>query len=211
MNELHMKKISFIILGLALIGLFQRCAVTRQLSEAKTLGDCKYAIASADNITLAGIDIRQFKNMQDFDLGKSPRLALALLSKDVPLNLRLNLDVTNPTKQQAGINQFEYKVLLSENEVFTGFWDQRIDVQPNGGTTRVPMQLSTNAYRLLTDAKARDAFMNMVENLSGKTGTQPTKLTIKLKPTLGIGNSQIDYPGYITIEKEVTAKMLSGE
>lgn len=211
MNELHMKKISFIILGLALIGLFQRCAVTRQISEAKTLGDCKYAIASADNITLAGIDIRQFKSMQDFDLGKSPRLALALLSKDVPLNLRLNLDVTNPTKQQAGINQFEYKVLLSENEVFTGFWDQRIDVQPNGGTTRVPMQLSTNAYRLLTDAKARDAFMNMVENLSGKTGTQPTKLTIKLKPTLGIGNSQIDYPGYITIEKEVTAKMLSGE
>jgi hypothetical protein len=211
MNELHMKKISFIILGLALIGLFQRCAVTRQISEAKTLGDCKYTIASADNITLAGIDIRQFKSMQDFDLGKSPRLALALLSKDVPLNLRLNLDVTNPTKQQAGINQFEYKVLLSENEVFTGFWDQRIDVQPNGGTTRVPMQLSTNAYRLLTDAKARDAFMNMVENLSGKTGTQPTKLTIKLKPTLGIGNSQIDYPGYITIEKEVTAKMLSGE
>lgn len=211
MNELHMKKISFIILGLALIGLFQRCAVTRQISEAKTLGDCKYTIASADNITLAGIDIRQFKSMQDFDLGKSPRLALALLSKDVPLNLRLNLDVTNPTKQQAGINQFEYKVLLSENEVFTGFWDQRIDVQPNGGTTRVPMQLSTNAYRLLTDAKARDAFMNMVENLSGKTGTQPTKLTIKLKPTLGIGNSQIDYPGYITIEKEVTAKMLAGE
>lgn len=211
MNELHMKKISLIILGIAFIGFFQRCAVTRQISEAKTLGDCKYTIASADNITLAGIDIRQFKSIQDFDLAKSPRLALALFSKDVPLNLRLNLDVTNPTKQQAGINQFEYKVLLSENEVFTGFWDQRIDVQPNGGTTRVPMQLSTNAYRLLTDAKARDAFVNMVENLSGKTGTQPTKLTIKLKPTLGIGNSQVNYPGYITIEKEVTAKMLAGE
>ncbi len=211
MNELHMKKISLIFLGIALVGFFQRCAVTRQISEAKTLGDCKYSIASADNITLAGIDVRQFKNMQDFDLAKSPRLALALLSKDVPLNLRLNLDVTNPTKQPAGINQFEYKVLLSENEVFTGFWDQRIDVQPNGGTTRVPMQLSTNAYRLLTDAKARDAFMSMVENLSGKTGTQPTKLTIKLKPTLGIGNSQVNYPGYITIEKEVTAKMLAGE
>lgn len=211
MNKLQMKKISLFILGIALTGLFQQCAVSRQISEAKTLGDCKYAIASADNITLAGIDVRQFRNMQDFDLAKSPRLALALLSQDVPLNLRLNLDVTNPTKQQAGINQFEYKVFLSENEVFTGFWDQRIDVQPNGGTTRVPMQLSTNAYRLLTDAKARDAFVNMVENLSGKAGSQPSKLTIKLRPTLGIGNSQINYPGYITIEKEVTAKMLAGE
>lgn len=73
------------------------------------------------------------------------------------------------------------------------------------------MQLNTNAYRFISDAKARDAFVNMVENLSGKANTQPTKLVIKLKPTLGIGNSQVNYPGYITIEKEVTAKMLAGE
>lgn len=206
-----MRKISSFTIFVLSVALFNRCAVTKQISEAKTLGDCKYAIASADNITLAGIDIRQFKSLQDFDLGKSPRLALALLSKEVPLNLRLNLDVTNPTKHLAGINQFEYKVLLAENEIFTGFWDQRIDVQPNGGTTRIPMQLNTNAYRFISDAKARDAFVNMVENLSGKANTQPSKLIIKLKPTLGIGNSQVNYPGYITIEKEVTAKMLAGE
>lgn len=206
-----MRKISLFAAFVLAIVVFNRCAVTKQISEAKTLGDCKYNIASADKITLAGIDVQQFKNMQDFDLSKSPRLALALLSKDVPLNVRLNLDVTNPTKQLAGINQFEYKVLLAENEIFTGFWDQRIDVQPNGGTTRVPMQLTTNAYRLLTDAKTRDSFVSMIENLSGKANTQPTKLVIKLKPTLGIGNSQVNYPGYITIEKEVTAKMLAGE
>ncbi|MDF7818404.1 hypothetical protein P1X15_12390 [Runella sp. MFBS21] len=206
-----MRKINLLLVLLTVAMVFNRCAVTKQISEVKTLGDCKYSIASAENITVAGIDIRQFQNLQDFDLSRSPQLALALLSKEVPLRLRLNLDVTNPTKQLAGITQFEYKVLLSENEIFTGFWDQRIEVQPNGGTTRVPMQLSTNAYRLITDAKTRDSFVNMVENLSGKQNTQPSKLTIKLKPTLGIGNSQINYPGYITIEKEVTAKMISGE
>jgi hypothetical protein len=206
-----MKKLSLFAAFVLAIVVFNRCAVTKQISEAKTLGDCKYYIASADKITLAGIDIQQFKNMQDFDLSKSPRLALALLSQNVPLNVRLNLDVTNPTKQLAGINQFEYKVLLAENEIFTGFWDQRIDVQPNGGTTRVPMQLTTNAYQLITDAKTRDSFVAMIENLSGKAKTQPTKLVIKLKPTLGIGNSQVNYPGYITIEKEITAKMLAGE
>ncbi|AEI47009.1 hypothetical protein [Runella slithyformis] len=206
-----MRKRSLFAAFVLAVVVFNRCAVTRQISEAKTLADCKYTIASADKITLAGIDIQQFKNMQNFDLSKSPRLALALLSQDVPLNVRLNLDVTNPTKQLAGINQFEYKVLLAENEIFTGLWDQRIDVQPNGGTTRVPMQLTTNAYRLITDAQTRDSFVAMIENLSGKQNTQPTKLVIKLKPTLGIGNSQVNYPGYITIEKEVTAKMLSGE
>ncbi|HAK76523.1 MAG TPA: hypothetical protein DCR35_03950 [Runella sp.] len=203
-----MKRISLFVVILALIGLFQRCAVTKQISEVKTLGDCKYTVASADNITLAGVDVRSLQNL---DLSQSPRIGLAILTKDVPLNLRLNLDITNPTKNLAGINQFEYKVFLSENELFTGLYDQRIEVQPKGGTTRVPMQLTTNAYRFITDSKAREAIVNMMQNLSGKANTTPSKLTIKLRPTLGIGNSQINYPGYITIEKEVNAKMLSVE
>lgn len=206
-----MKKLILGVFVVILMPLFQQCAVTKQISEAKTLGDCKYNIASADKITLAGIDIQQFRNLQDFDLSKSPRLALALLSQEVPLNVRLNLDVTNPTKQLAGISQFEYKVLLAENEIFTGFWDQRIEVQPKGGTTRVPMQLTTNAYRFITDTKTRNSFVALIENLSGKQNTKPSKLIIKLKPTLGVGNSQINYPGYITIEKEITPQMLSGQ
>lgn len=206
-----MRKIAFAFTAIALIGLFQRCAVTKQISEVKTLGDCKYTIASAESITLAGVDMSQMKSLQDFDLAQSPKLALAFFRKDIPLNLRLNLDVTNPTKQLAGINQFEYKVFLAENEIFTGLYDQRIEVQPKGGTTRVPMQLTTNAYRFVSDAKAREALMNMVESLSGKQNTTPSKLIIKLKPTLGIGSSQINYPGYITIEKEVTPQMFSGQ
>lgn len=206
-----MKQIKLFVLAIALIGLFQRCAVTKQISEVKTLGDCKYTIASAESITLAGVDMSQMKSLQDFDLAQSPKLALAFFRKDIPLNLRLNLDVTNPTKQLAGINQFEYKVFLAENEIFTGLYDQRIEVQPKGGTTRVPMQLTTNAYRFVSDAKAREALMNMVESLSGKQNTTPSKLIIKLKPTLGIGNTQVNYPGYITIEKEVTPQMLSGQ
>jgi len=186
------------------------CAVSKQISEAKTLGKCQYSITSADKITLAGIDVLQLKSLEDFDLSQSPKLALALLTKNVPLNLHINLNITNPTKQLAGINEFDYKVLLSENEIFAGVWKERIEVQPNNNA-RVPMELNTNAYRFLTDIKARDAFVNMVENLSGKANTQPAKLTIKIKPTLGTGNSTINYPGYITIERAITPEMLSGQ
>ena len=206
-----MKHISLFVVIAAFISLVGGCAVTKQISEVKTLGNCKYTVASAESITLAGVDMSQMKSLQDFDLAQSPKLALAFFRKDIPLNLRLNLDVTNPTKQLAGINQFEYKVFLAENEIFTGIYDQRIEVQPKGGTSRVPMQLTTNAYRFISDAKAREALINMVENLSGKQNATPSKLIIKLKPTLGIGNAQIDYPGYITIEKDVNPQMFSGQ
>ncbi|WP_338875665.1 hypothetical protein WBJ53_08575 [Spirosoma sp. SC4-14] len=203
-----MKKGIVILLAL-LPALFSQCSVNQQLSQAKTLGDCRYSVASADSVYLAGIDIREFRKLEDLNLARFPRLATGLLTRNIPLDARLNLDITNPTGKLAGINQLEYKVLLTGQELFNGFLNQRIEVQP-GGRTRVPVRLSTNAYQLLTDAKTRDAFTQLVQNLSGASGTQPSKLTIKIKPTLALGNKAINYPGYITIDQEVTNKILSG-
>ncbi|GAB4055755.1 hypothetical protein [Spirosoma litoris] len=204
-----MKK-ALVILLAALPLLFSQCSVNNQISQAKTLGACRYTIASADSIYLAGIDVRQLRKVEDINPAQYPRLAAGLLTRNVPLNARLNIDITNPTNKLAGINQLEYRILLAGQELFNGFLNQRIEVQPGGGRTRVPVQLNTNAYQLLTDSKTRDAFTQLVQNLSGASGTQPSKLTIKIKPTLDLLGKQVNYPGYITIDQDVTNKILLG-
>ncbi|NIJ53556.1 hypothetical protein [Dyadobacter arcticus] len=189
------------------------CGVGRQVSEAKTFGDCKYDIGSVDSVYLAGIDVREFKNIKsfsDFELAKYPGLALGLLRKNVPLDLRVNVDITNPTKKRAAINQLEYKVLLSESEIFNGYLNQLIEVLPGTGKTRVPVRLSANAYQLLTNDKTRDQFVNMIMSLTGKSDAKPTKFTVKVRPTLDIAGKQVNYPGYITFEKDITSQMVSG-
>lgn len=203
-----MKKI-LVALCLTLPFLMSQCAVNKQISQAKTLGDCRYNLASADSIYLAGIDVRELRNTKDFNPLKYPRLATGLLLRNVPLDIRLNLDVTNPTGRPAGINQFEYKILLTGQELFNGFVNQRIEVLP-GGTTRIPLRLTTNAYQLITDANTRDAFTQLIQNLSGTANTKPSELTIKLKPTLDLFGGQVNYPGYITIQKQVDSKTFSG-
>lgn len=201
------KTLVFVLVALPL--LFSRCSVNQQISQAKALGDCRYTLASADSIYLAGVDVREFRKLEDLNFARFPRLATGLLTRNVPLDARVNLDITNPTGKLAGINQLEYKVLLTGQELFNGFLNQRIEVQP-GGKTRVPIRLSTNAYQLITDAKTRDAFTQLVQNMSGAANTQPSKLTIRIKPTLSLGNKSINYPGYITIDQEVTNKILTG-
>ena len=203
-----MKKI-LVALCLALPLLMSQCAVNKQISQAKTLGDCRYNLASADSIYLAGIDVRELKNTKDFNPLKYPRLATGLLLRNVPLDVRLNMDITNPTGRPAGINQFEYQILLTGKALFNGFINQRIEVLP-GGTTRVPFRLTTNAYQLITDPDTRDAFTQLVQNLSGSANTQPSELTIKLKPTLDLFGGQVNYPGYITIQKQIDSKTISG-
>lgn len=200
-------KLLFILATLSLP--FSACK-NSQLGQVKTLGDCRYSIASADSIYLAGTDIRQFRKLEDLNPARFPRLAAGLLVRNVPLDARINLEITNPTNRLAGINQLEYKVLLAGQELFNGFLNQRIEVQPGGGKTRVPVRLNANAYQLLTDPKTRDAFTQLVQNLSGADNARPSKLTIRIKPTLDLLGGQVNYPGYITIDQDVTNKILLG-
>jgi hypothetical protein len=208
-----MKKQIWAIALLGICGILSSCGVGRQVSEAKTFGECKYDLASVDSVYIAGIDIREFKNIksfQDIDLARYPRAAMAFLRKDVPLDLRVNLDITNPTRKRAAINQLEYKVLLTNSEIFSGFLNQLIEVMPGTGKTRVPIRLSANVYQLLNNDQTRDEFINLVTSLTGKTNTKPTRLTVKIKPTLDLGGKQINYPGYISFDKEITSDMVLG-
>jgi hypothetical protein len=208
-----MKKQIWVIAIFATVGLLTSCGVSRQVSEAKAFGDCKYKIASADSIYLGGIDVREFRNIKsinDLDLAKYPRLGLALLRKDLPLDLRVNLDINNPTRKKAAINQLEYKVLLTDKEIFNGFVNEKIEVYPGSGSTRVPVKLSANVYKLLTNDATRDEFINMVLALSGKSGSKPAKFTVKVKPTLDLAGKQINYPGYLTFDQDITSDMILG-
>ena len=201
----------FLVLALMAVPLlFSRCSVNNQISQAKALASCRYGIASADSIYLAGTDVREFRRIQDLNPARFPQLATGFLMRNIPLDARITLDITNPTNKLAGINQLEYRILLAGQELFNGFLNQRIEVPPGGGRTLVPVRLSTNAYQLISDAKTRDAFTQLVQNLAGSSNVQPTKLTIKIKPMLDLLGKQINYPGYITIDQDVTNKLLMG-
>ncbi len=208
-----MKKIMSVAALIGAIVFLSQCSVSRQVKEAKTFGDCKYAITSIDSVYLAGTDIREFRNVKsikDLDPTKYPQLGLAILRKKVPLDLRVNLDINNPTNRLAAINQLEYIVLLSDSEIFKGILNRRIEVYPGTGSTKVPVQLSTNAYDLLTNDQTRESFIAMIQSLTGKSDTKPAKLTVKIKPTLAVGDKQVNYPGYITFEQEITDNLVIG-
>lgn len=202
----------FILILIATLPIvFNSCGVGRQVGEARALGDCKYAIQSADSISLAGYDVRQFRRMEDLNPARYPRLATGLLTKSIPLNAKINLGITNPTNKKASINQLEYRILLAGQELFTGFLNQRIEVAAGGGRTTVPIRINANAYQLFSDPQTRDAFSQFVGNLAGADNASPSRVTIKIRPTLDLGNKAVNYPGYITIEQEVTNKILFGQ
>lgn len=194
------------ILCFALTVLFlSGCGINKQAKELKALEDCKYEIKSADSIFIAGKSLKTFVNNGNIDLTNMPSLAFAMLRKNIPLTGKMNLKIQNPTSQTAGINQFEYLVLFQKKEIAKGFVNQKVLVEP-GKEMVVPVAINANIYDLLSDEAALNEILNLFNNNDSKNKATGL-VTVKIKPTIALGNKLINYPGYITIDKEISREI----
>ncbi len=192
----------FCLLAVTLIS----CGVNKQAQQMKALEKCTYVIASADQITVAGIAIQKVINQGSQNLGSLSGLALGLFRKDVPLRANLNLQITNPTSDVAAINEFEYKILVNREEVATGFVNQNVTIEP-GKTIIVPVNVNANVYPLVSNKKLMDEVAKFLQAGKGDP-EQKGLVTLKIKPSFMVGKNLVKYPGFITIDKEISSKIL---
>lgn len=199
-----MKKLMFLCLaGLCLAG----CGLNKQARLIEALEKCTYEITSADSVYLAGRDVSRLIRNRTFDLSDMPELALAVFRKNIPLTAKVNLKIDNPTSNPAAINQFEYIVLIKDQEIANGFVSEKVSIAP-GGSVVVPVRVNSNIYGFLANGKTMEELMDFLRG--GESGAAEKKgvVTIKFKPTIEVGNKLVRYPGYITVNREVSSKIL---
>ncbi|MFA6275526.1 MAG: hypothetical protein WC622_02185 [Pedobacter sp.] len=185
---------------------FSSCSINKQAQQIKALEQCDYKLIDASNITLAGTDVKKLINERSVNLVSIPALALGYLRKDIPLRANLNLQITNPSGTLAAINNFEYIILINKQEIANGSVDQRVSIDA-GKSVTVPVQLNANIYQFIANGKVLDditAFLTSASKGTEKKGM----VTLKIKPSILVGNNLVKYPGYITIDKEVSSKIL---
>jgi len=195
-----MKKILFI----SFIALFVAgCGVSRKIS---LLEQCRYDIKSADSIYVAGRDLTRQIKTGTFDLGSVPELAIGLLRKDIPLRARINLGIENPGSIPVEINQFDYIILFKGQELVNGTTERRIDINPQE-TTVVPIVIRANIYSILSDKNTREEIFSYLRGTDSRENVQKSLISIKIRPSIRVGKKLIKYPGFITIDKELSSKM----
>lgn len=187
--------------------LLSGCGLNKQARLIEALEKCTYEIVSADSVYLAGRDISGLIRNKSVELNNISGLALAIFRKNIPLQATVNLKIDNPTSNLAAINQFEYIVLIKSQEIARGFVTERVSIIPNGSTI-VPVRVNSNIYSFLANGKTMQEVLDFLKG--GENGAPEKKglVTIKFKPTIEVGNKLIKYPGYITINKEVSSKIL---
>ncbi len=196
-----MKKIFFLFLSLTLI---YSCGIDNQVNRLKALEGCRYFIVSADSVYLANTHISRLVREKGFDISGAPAVAFAFMQQRLPLKALLRLKIENPGKDEAGINEFDYKIMLKGVELTSGSYDRKIVIKPEGGTADVALKIDSELYPILSNPDYQKA---VTEFLSSKE-ERKTVITLKIKPSFTIGNEKVSYPGYIDIDKEISNKQL---
>lgn len=180
------------------------CGINQQAKQIKALEQCKFEVKRVDSIFLAGANVMNMVRSGSVNVSNMGGVAMGMLRKEVPLKGILHLKITNPTDHMAGINQFQYQLLMKDRQLATGLVNQEVKVNP-GESIEVPVLIDANIYGLLSNGSV---LQEVVDFVSGNNPKQESLLTIKLKPTIAIGNKTINYPGWITFDRKVTRDML---
>ncbi len=193
----------YLILVLILPLWIAGCSVKQQIDEAKTFAKCDFRFNEVRDLRLDDIDIQEVKKISDLSFKKAVRLATALTGKTIPLTLTLMIEGYNPNQEKAAMNRMEWICLIDDMEIATGAVEERIEIKP-GETVDVPIAVTGNLKEIFSQ-KGKDTFLNKVFGLIGKDH-EPILLKLKIKPTIMIGSWAMEYPGYITVEKEFTSE-----
>ncbi len=193
----HIKLLSVALLCL----FFSSCGISRQKALIENLGKCRFDLQSVEQVSIAGNSWNRLIGEDGINLNAVPSIALNLLRADVPLDAVVNLKIDNTTMKPAAINQFQYIIGFQGKDFAEGVVNQKIDLQP-GESMVVPVKISANIYKLLSDKEVNGFF-------TGSKGKDAKGMfNIKIKPSLNIGGKTIYYPGYITIDREISRKIL---
>jgi hypothetical protein len=197
-----MKKLIFTFLILQL-AIFNSCSVLEQTSEMKTFAKCEFRIESARNMKLAGISIQDKHSLSDLSIMEMTKIAGVIGGGTLPLTFDLNVQAKNPNNDLAAMNKLDWILIIDDIEMTRGVLARRVEI-PAEMVSSFPVSMSLDLMKSLS-GESGNALINFALNLSG-TGSRPTRIKLKAKPTILVGTTPIEYPGYITIREEFRAQ-----
>ncbi|HKK61334.1 MAG TPA: hypothetical protein VJ951_02170 [Bacteroidales bacterium] len=191
-----MKLIKTIAIILSVIFL-SGCSI---LSELTALKKCEFSFHSAENPVLAGINVMEINSFSDLNFMNGQKLVSSVLSKTMPFGITVNVEAKNPGVINAAVNKIEWIAYIDDIQISSGQISDRIEIPANGGTTIIPVRVESDLFEYMEGDNPK-TMLNFALNLVD-AGGQPTRLSMKIKPSVYIGGTMITSPEYFKITKE---------
>lgn len=195
-----MKKIT---LALVLAGAILLCScdvltqVANQFTSVANLANCEFDLKNVSNVSVAGVNV---KNLTKGQLSATDivKLVAAYQSKQVPLAMNVNVDVTNPTTTQAAMTALDWILAIDGTDLANGVNNKSYTIKPSA-TTTVPLGVNAELSQLFSQ-KGLDALKTFASSFTNEGIS--SKVGLRVKPSISVGTTQVPFPNYIKLEKK---------
>lgn len=177
--------------------LLNSCDVLKQVGGAYNLSQCKYTYNSINDLELAGVQLNNKRpSFSIADIATLTTILTGGTMQNIPFSMTLNLNIENPNKVPAYLNGLEYMIEVNDMEFTTGQLNKPINVGP-GEESVIPLSIGVD-LRNLINRYSKD---KVASEMGRFIGLSPggTKVTVKLRPKILVGNVPISSPTYIPV------------
>ncbi|MCR4816855.1 MAG: hypothetical protein K5842_06690 [Bacteroidales bacterium] len=198
MKKLHFVLIAALSLSLTACSILQSMA--NQASELANLANCEYNLKNVSGLTIAGVNVKSITN-GNITAADVLKLTSALVSKQVPMAMDVNIDIKNPTEKNAALTAMDWILDIDGSQFAQGNSTKNYTVTKKA-TTTVPLGVNTDLYSMFS----KDG-INSLKNFvsSFKNDGTSSKVGLRIKPSLNVGGMQVPMPNYIKVEKKTGA------
>ncbi len=174
------------------------CDVLTQVAQMANFANCTFNFDSVNNIQMLGTNLSKGMTRENLNISQGLALVNAIAKKSLPVTFNVNLDVKNPNSIAASMAKMDYILTLNGKQVVSTTLNQAINVPANSNNT-VSIPITTDLFQLFSGESA-DAIVNLAFKLAGAS-SNPVNVGLKVKPYISIGNQQLAYPDYLSMNK----------
>lgn len=162
--------------------------------------NCDFRMKSVSSVRLGGLDIERISSPSELSFLQIGSLTKAYLSGDLPLSFTLNLEGKNPNASSATLAGFDWILFIDDVQMVSGINETEYQIPANNGLADIPLNISVDLLEVLS-GESKDALLNFGFNLADASN-KPTRISLKIKPTINVGGVPITYPSYIDLKTE---------
>lgn len=184
--------ILFVTAGLA------SCDVLTQVAQMANFANCTFDLNSVNHIEMLGINLSKGMSRENLNISQGLALVNAISNRSLPVTFNVNLDVSNPNSIAASMAKMDYILTLNGKQVVSTTMNNSVNV-PAKSNSMVTIPVTTDLFQLFSGESA-DAIVNLAFKLAGAS-SNPVNVGLQVKPYITVGNQQLAYPNYITLNK----------
>lgn len=198
MNTIFARTTLILIFGLSAFS----CSALKDLGNTMTnLSRTKFKLDSVNGFQLAGIPLAGKTSVGIMDGAK---LLAAFSRNELPATFTLNVGALNPndgtggtTKSSSTLTSLAWTLIIDNTLTINGNIANPIVIPGNGQQTNIPLQMNLDLMKFFKD-KGYESILNLALALGGANGS-PSRLTLRVKPTVQTDFGPISYPNEIDV------------